>query len=74
MQYPHCDPRILHPPGECEYCDNSGLQEIRRAWDMNFTTKNQDKKKSLCPAIKYRGLENCESWPRNRPKSYLGKK
>jgi len=20
--YPHCDPRVLHAPGECEYCDH----------------------------------------------------
>lgn len=39
IQYPHCDPRILHAPGTCEYCDQSGLQEVREAWGIAFTNK-----------------------------------
>lgn len=38
MRYPHCDPRILHKPGECEYCDKSPeWQELRKAWGIAFT-------------------------------------
>lgn len=36
--FPHCDPRILHAPGECEYCDrHPDRQELRRSWGIAFT-------------------------------------
>lgn len=68
FQFPHCDPRILHAPGECIVCDQSGLQVIRDAWNINFTTAKQDTKKSPCPAIRDRGLEGCLAWTNNRPR------
>lgn len=37
-QYPHCDSRVLHAPGECEFCDTHPIwQELRRAWGIAFT-------------------------------------
>lgn len=37
-QFPHCDSRILHAPGECEFCDRrSEWQELREAWGIAFT-------------------------------------
>jgi hypothetical protein len=37
-QFPHCDQRILHAPGECEFCDaHAEWQELRVAWGIAFT-------------------------------------
>ncbi|HEY3718378.1 MAG TPA: hypothetical protein VGL39_27965 [Jatrophihabitantaceae bacterium] len=37
-QFPHCDQRVLHAPGECEYCDRRPeWQELRTAWGIAFT-------------------------------------
>lgn len=37
-QFPHCDQRILHAPGECEYCDGRpDWQAVRQAWGIAFT-------------------------------------
>lgn len=37
-QFPHCDARILHAPGECEYCDlHPEWQELRKMWGIAFT-------------------------------------
>jgi len=37
-QFPHCDQRILHAPGECEFCDrHPGWQQLRQAWGIAFT-------------------------------------
>lgn len=36
--FPHCDPRILHAPGECEYCDlHPEWQDLRESWQIAFT-------------------------------------
>lgn len=36
--FPHCDQRILHKPGECEFCDeHPDWQELRKAWGIAFT-------------------------------------
>lgn len=36
--FPHCDQRILHAPGECEYCnDHPDWQALREAWGIAFT-------------------------------------
>lgn len=38
MQFPHCDSRVLHEPGVCEYCDDHpDWQTLRRAWGIAFT-------------------------------------
>jgi hypothetical protein len=37
-QFPHCDQRVLHAPGECEYCDrHPDWQALRKAWGIAFT-------------------------------------
>lgn len=37
-QFPHCDQRVLHAPGECEYCDrHPQWQALRVAWGIAFT-------------------------------------
>lgn len=50
--YPHCDSRILHSKqAGCVYCNNHpSWQELRIAWNMNFTDTN-DPKKTPCPAV-----------------------
>jgi hypothetical protein len=36
--FPHCDQRVLHAPGSCQYCDAyPKYQELRVAWGINFT-------------------------------------
>ncbi len=66
VTFPHCDARILHPPGECHYCDKSGLQEVREAWGIAFTGQVTKGLKS-CPADQARSSESLNSWPGNRP-------
>jgi hypothetical protein len=37
-QFPHCDQRVLHAPGECEFCDDhTEWQELRKAWGIVLT-------------------------------------
>lgn len=37
-RFPHCDQRILHAPGECEFCDACPQwQQLRKAWGIAFT-------------------------------------
>ena len=37
-QFPHCDQRVLHAPGECKYCDlHPEWQELRKSWGIAFT-------------------------------------
>lgn len=68
MQYPHCDARILHAPGQCVYCDSHPeWQELRKTWNINFTGE-YDREKDLCPAERSRGnLNQIEKWGGNRP-------
>lgn len=68
VTFPHCDPRILHPKGQCKYCDESGLQEVREAWNINYTEEKQNENKLPCPAIEARGLDGCQQWRGNVPK------
>lgn len=75
QQFPHCDPRILHAPGECNYCDaNPEWQELRKAWNIAFTGHSADlalgeylAPKQPCPAEAARGLDNLERWGGNVP-------
>ena len=70
-QVPHCDPRILHAPGECEYCDcHSEWQTLRMMWGIAFTGYTPEEKELPCPADYARG-ETHKLWGGNiaRPKS-----
>jgi hypothetical protein len=70
-QFPHCDQRVLHAPGECEYCDgHSDWQALRAAWGIAFTNYQPDGKELPCPAMYARGEASINSWGGNvaRPK------
>ena len=65
-QYPHCDPRILHAPGECEYCDHHPeWQALRVAWCICFTGYEPDEKELPDPATHARGLKSLNAWGGN---------
>lgn len=72
---PHCDPRILHAPGECEYCDERpDWQKLRQIWGIAFTgkepsTKEPGRQELPCPADFNRGISH-RKWGGNqaRPK------
>ena len=67
-QFPHCDQRVLHAPGECKYCDqHRDWQELRRAWGIAFTGYEPEGNELPDPATKARGLEHLEAWAGNRP-------
>jgi hypothetical protein len=54
-KYPHCDSRILHAPGECQYCDHYPKEQQKRiALHINFTGHNIPGNEP-CPADKARG-------------------
>ena len=43
MTFPHCDQRILHAPGECDYCDECPeWQQLRLDWGICFTGHEPD--------------------------------
>lgn len=66
-QYPHCDQKILHAPGECEYCDSHpDWQELREVWGINFTGHREDGKMS-CPAERERNINVINRWGGNQP-------
>ena len=55
-QFPHCDPRILHAPGECKFCDaHAEWQELRAKWGIAFTGYEPEGKELPCPADYARG-------------------
>lgn len=55
-QFPHCDQRILHAPGECRYCDSHPeWQALRLAWGIAFTGYEPDGHELPCPADHARG-------------------
>lgn len=76
-QFPHCDSRVLHKPGECEFCDkHPDWQELREAWGIAFTGhSNEDtvspygSKMLPCPAEFNRGMESINSWHGNVPET-----
>lgn len=64
---PHCDQRVLHAPGDCQYCDEyPDWQAAREAWGINFTGKREEGKLP-CPSEGARSLETTERWAGNRP-------
>lgn len=51
MQFPHCDQRILHAPGECEFCDgHPDWQELRQTWGIAFSGHQPTEDQVYCPA------------------------
>lgn len=60
--YPHCDPRVLHAPGECVFCDHyPDEQRERLEGGISFTGHGPD------PATAFRPLETINLWGGNRP-------
>lgn len=76
-QFPHCDSRVLHKPGECEFCDqHEEWQALREAWGIAFTghsgevVENEYGNKMLpCPAEFNRGMESINGWHGNVPEN-----
>ena len=67
-QFPHCDQRILHAPGECEHCDmHSEWQLLRTQWGIAFTGYEPEGKELPCPADHARG-DGHKSWYGNTAK------
>lgn len=67
-QFPHCDQRMLHAPGECTHCDNHPeWQALRVSWGIAFTGWTPDANELPCPAEKARPLTTIEQWGGNRP-------
>ena len=65
LQFPHCDQRVLHAPGECEYCDrHADWQELRQAWGIAFTNYEPEYGELPCPANFNRG-DNVNKWGGN---------
>lgn len=66
LQFPHCDHRILHAPGECSYCDlHKDWQDLRIYWGIAFTGWTPDENELPCPADHARG-ETHAKWPGNK--------
>ena len=64
-QFPHCDQRILHAPGECAHCDHhSEWQDLRIAWGIAFTGYEPEGTELPCPADHARG-DNHKLWGGN---------
>ncbi len=67
-QFPHCDQRILHAPGECEYCDaHPDWQALRQGWGIAFTGYDPEGAELPDPATHARGLASLNSWQGNIP-------
>ena len=65
-QFPHCDSRVLHNFGECEFCDHyPEWQELRVAWGIAFTGWEPDDKELPCPATLHRPVETINQWRGN---------
>lgn len=64
--YPHCDSRVLHAPGECEYCDRyaADLQAQRIDQRINFTGYT-DPDLLPDPATQARPMETINRWGGN---------
>lgn len=67
-QFPHCDQRVLHAPGECQFCDkHPQWQELREAWGIAFTGYDPDANELPCPATLARPVAKIHAWGGNRP-------
>lgn len=69
--YPHCDPRVLHSPGTCEFCDeHPDWQAERVRKKIDFTNDKVDEadasREYPCPSFLYRDRETIEKWWGNR--------
>jgi len=74
-QAPHCDPLVIHAPGECQYCDKYAetRQKNRIIRHVNFTG-HYDSDKTLCPSEYFRPAETIHLWHGNQPQEIGGQK
>lgn len=66
----HCDPRILHPPSECEYCAREEMAQAEREMLGVRNTcyeGEQPGRPNPCPAELARSKESLGAWGGNRP-------
>lgn len=69
-QFPHCDQRVLHAPGECRYCDiHPNWQALRLAWGIAFTGWEPEEHELPCPATLRRSVEVINRWSGNTPQA-----
>jgi hypothetical protein len=68
---PHCDPFVLHLPGNCEFCaGRTDLQTYRLVNKISHTDSEVvEEGFEPCPALQRRDKENIENWPGNRPEN-----
>lgn len=66
---PHCDPLVIHAPGECANCDQyaDSRQQWRILKHVNFTG-HYDEDKTSCPSEYFRTAEDINLWGGNRAK------
>lgn len=66
-QFPHCDDKVLHAPGECQYCDHYPEAQEQRIRDLVNFTGHYAVGFALCPSEERRSLQTIEAWPGNQP-------
>lgn len=72
--FAHCDPRVLHAPLECPYCDETPERQIERILcGVAFSGQTPAAGQIACPAD--RAVASGErgeykQWPGNTPEGY----
>lgn len=71
-QFPHCDSKILHSPGTCEFCDrHPDWQELRQYQGIAFSDTPDETvvRDDLvpCPSTWHRPAELRDLWHGNVP-------
>lgn len=68
-RYPHCDVKVLHAPGKCDFCDMyPEMQQWRIDSNTQFTGEDYSEDQIWDPAQIIRPLEIIERWYGNVPK------
>lgn len=66
-QMPHCDNRVLHAPGECDYCDlYPDWQGYRIGAGIAFSDHEPTDGQLPCPSTATRDAEAINRWGGNR--------
>lgn len=67
-EFPHCDSRILHFPGDCDFCDQCPQLQATRLFDKINFTGHHDPALAPCPADIARPNQSYNNWGGNTPK------
>lgn len=68
--YPHCDNRVLHSPGVCDFCDKADtLQQYRRMLGLKYTDELQAND-ALLPG-QDRTRASADAWGGNRKEGHV---